>query len=124
MCKGYGERKGRFDVWAELVHFAEDFDKDWVPTGQLAEKLIAAGSNATGLLDRMVSENLIERRPSPVDRRSYEIAITETGRELLDRMDQSLTTWIGGMLNDLPVEELNGMTENFIKIRRSFLEDR
>ena len=71
----------------------------------------------------MVSENLIVRRPSPKDRRSYEIGITEAGRTLLGEMDQTLSDWIGGMLGEIPVEELNNMTGHFVDIRHTFVED-
>ena len=48
MRKGYGQSMARFDVLAQLVHFAEEHRKDWVATGQLAEKLIAAAAMPRG----------------------------------------------------------------------------
>ncbi|MBZ0217904.1 MAG: MarR family transcriptional regulator [Fimbriimonadaceae bacterium] len=123
MRKGYGQSMARFDVLAQLVHFAEESGLDWVPTGQLAGKLIATSSNATGLLDRMVSEDLITRRASPVDRRSFEIAITGSGRAVLEEMDQNLLQWIGEMLTEIPVEDLAEMTQHLIKIRQKFLDE-
>ena len=123
MRKGYKQSMARFDVLAQLVHFSEDQDVDWVPTGQLAGKLIATSSNATGLLDRMVSENLIKRRASPVDRRSFEITITDSGRAVLAEMDQNLSQWIGEMLEDISVDDLTRMTDKLVKVRNKFLID-
>jgi DNA-binding MarR family transcriptional regulator len=61
-----------------------------VPMGQLAETLACDRSNVTGLVDRLESRGLVQRRPSEEDRRVKVLVLTATGSRLrallLDRM--------------------------------------
>ena len=56
---------------------------------ELANQLFCDASNITGLVDKLESRGLIERRPRPDDRRVKEIALTRAGvalrTKLLDR---------------------------------------
>ncbi|MNC04383.1 putative HTH-type transcriptional regulator YusO [compost metagenome] len=56
----------------------------------LAELLHLGNSAASGVVDRMVKADLITRQRSEVDRRIYNLAITEKGREIRERSKQSL----------------------------------
>ena len=40
----------------------------------------------TGFIDRLVKENLVERREAPCDRRSLCISLTEKGRKLVEEI--------------------------------------
>ena len=61
-----------------------------VPMGRLAETLSCDASNVTGLVDRLESRGLVQRRPSDTDRRVKVLALTPAGArlrtQLLDRM--------------------------------------
>ena len=61
-----------------------------VPMGQLAETLACDASNVTGLVDRLESRGLVQRRPSAADRRVKVLDLTPKGVRLrdlfLDRM--------------------------------------
>jgi DNA-binding MarR family transcriptional regulator len=48
---------------------------------QLAQRLACVRSNVTQLLDRLEADHLVERVPSPKDRRSITAAVTPRGRE-------------------------------------------
>jgi DNA-binding MarR family transcriptional regulator len=47
--------------------------------GELARTLACDRSNVTGLIDRLESRRLVERRPSPRDRRVKVLVLTPTG---------------------------------------------
>jgi len=61
-----------------------------LPMSRLAETLSCDASNVTGLVDRLESRGLVQRRPSPGDRRVKELQLTPTGSrfraQLLRRM--------------------------------------
>ena len=61
-----------------------------VPMSRVAEQCGCDASNMTGIVDRMESRGLIERRDSPRDRRVKLIALTDEGAEIqaqvLDRL--------------------------------------
>ncbi len=53
-----------------------------MPMGRLAETLSCDASNVTGLVDRLESRGLVERRPSSGDRRVKVLDLTATGSRL------------------------------------------
>jgi DNA-binding MarR family transcriptional regulator len=53
---------------------------------ELANRLGADPSNATGLIDRLEARGLVERRPDPVDRRVKGLTLTSTGARLRQRL--------------------------------------
>ncbi len=53
-----------------------------IPMGRLAETLACDASNVTGLVDRLEMRKLVERRPSPHDRRVKVLALTPAGVRL------------------------------------------
>ena len=55
---------------------------DGVPMSSLAGKLFCDASNVTGIVDRLEARGLIERRPSPNDRRVKLLVLTEEGARL------------------------------------------
>ena len=61
-----------------------------VPMGRLAETLSCDRSNVTGLIDRLESRRLVERRPAPGDRRVKVLALTPAGVRLRDALQKRL----------------------------------
>ncbi len=62
----------RFDLLSQLYRIGDD----WVAIGEIASKLMASGGNITGLLDRMVADDLIERRANPRAAKAFIDAFT------------------------------------------------
>lgn len=58
------------------------------PMGELASQLQCDNSNITGIVDRLSDRGLVERRPSPGDRRVKLVALTDEGRELRSELDR------------------------------------
>ncbi len=67
----------QFDVLANLGM------SEGITQQALAERLLVTKGNVCGLLDRMESAGLVERRPSPTDRRANHLYLTEQGRAAL-----------------------------------------
>jgi DNA-binding MarR family transcriptional regulator len=60
---------------------------DFPPTvGYLASRLLIEHHSAVGLVDRLVGQGLVERRPSEEDRRQVEVHLTKNGAALLERL--------------------------------------
>lgn len=57
-----------------------------VTVGYVADKLILKPHSATGLVDRLVVQGLVERRPSPQDRRQALLHLTPQARDVLARL--------------------------------------
>ena len=58
--------------------------------GELARTLACDRSNVTGLIDRLESRRLVERRPAPGDRRVKVLALTPQGARLRAQLQQRL----------------------------------
>jgi DNA-binding MarR family transcriptional regulator len=55
------------------------------PMHELVNATAFTSGGVTRLVDRMQQQGLVERRPCPADRRVQYVALTETGREMLER---------------------------------------
>jgi DNA-binding MarR family transcriptional regulator len=62
-----------------------------LPMGRLAATLGCDASNVTGLVDRLESRGLVQRRPSADDRRVKVIELTPTGSRLRAQLLRRIT---------------------------------
>jgi DNA-binding MarR family transcriptional regulator len=88
-----------------------------IPMGRLAETLACDASNVTGLVDRLESRGLVQRRPSPKDRRVKVLALTPTGARLRALLLERLTA-PPDTLGRLSAEEQRAL----VRILRRLLE--
>lgn len=77
----YGITRADFDVMATLRRSGPPFQ---LAPRHLTASLMLTSGGMTGRLDRLESLGHIERRPDPSDRRCLLVALTPSGRELLD----------------------------------------
>ncbi|MFD6989677.1 MarR family winged helix-turn-helix transcriptional regulator [Streptomyces sp. NPDC059943] len=75
-----------------------------MPMRRIARKLKCEPSNVTGIVDRLESRGLVERRPDPSDRRVKLAAPTENGRETARQLRDGLN-FAREPLADLSVDE-------------------
>ncbi|MFF5531439.1 MarR family winged helix-turn-helix transcriptional regulator [Streptomyces cinerochromogenes] len=61
-----------------------------LPMRKLAQKLKCEPSNVTGIVDRLETRGLVERRPDPADRRVKVAAATEEGRRMARDLRENL----------------------------------
>jgi DNA-binding MarR family transcriptional regulator len=81
-----------------------------MPMRRIAQKLKCEPSNVTGIIDRLETRGLVERRPDPADRRVKLAAPTDEGRATAARLRDSL---------DFAREPLAGLTT----VERTMLRD-
>lgn len=68
---------------------------------ELATFLQLDKSSVTGLVDRAEDRGLVERIASPVDRRSVQVALTPTGREVFERARASFEAELEDLVAEL-----------------------
>jgi MarR family transcriptional regulator, organic hydroperoxide resistance regulator len=66
-------------VQAMLIGFLSE--QDQIMAGELGKKVELDSATLTGILDRLETAQLIERKGNPDDRRSVKIHLTKQGRE-------------------------------------------
>ncbi len=80
----------------------------------IKERMIERSPNATRLMDKLCTKDLIERIPCPYDRRVVHIAITEPGLELLNDISKNFKEDI---LENLSLKEAKLLSDLLDKIR-------
>ncbi|SPH17106.1 HTH-type transcriptional regulator MhqR [Defluviimonas aquaemixtae] len=78
----FGLHGGEFDVLAALRRSGAPYEL--TPT-QLYEVTMLSSGGMTARLDRLEKAGLVERRPNPEDRRGTLVALTDKGRDLIER---------------------------------------
>lgn len=83
-----------------LLHVARH---DGLTTNGLRDQLGVTAPTASGLVDRLVDQGLVERRPDEHDRRVRHLVLTEAGLQVvtdLDSMSRSLFDQIASVMSD------------------------
>ena len=112
----FGIGRAEFDVLATLRRTGEPYE---LSPGALAASMMLSTGGTTARLDRLEKAGLIQRRPSPTDRRGVLVALTPQGQEIVDgavaaglARQQSLLAHLApadqARLADLLREALNG----------------
>ena len=85
----YGTPLDLSPVQCHVLHLIEPGRP--LPMGRLAETLSCDASNVTGLVDRLESRGLVQRRPSADDRRGKALHLTPAGARLRAQLLRRMT---------------------------------
>jgi DNA-binding MarR family transcriptional regulator len=86
----------RFDLMAQL-----DKAPAGMKLGELSKRLMVSNGNITGLVDRLVTQGLLDRQAAPNDRRTQLVKLTAEGRRSFRTMANAHENWIAEILGDL-----------------------
>jgi DNA-binding MarR family transcriptional regulator len=85
----------QFDVLAALAR-----KEQGITMTELSRMLIVSNGNVTGIVDRLVADKLVARKPSPDDRRSFLVRLTPKGEAQFETVARAHQQWIDKMLSD------------------------
>ena len=92
----FGMTLPRFDLLSQLERAPQG-----LTMGELSRRLMVTRGNVTGLIDRLVEENLVERTPMPKDRRAHIVRLTPAGEaafgEMLPNHEAAIAAKLGFM---------------------------
>lgn len=92
----FGITLSRFDYLAQLHRHPEGLQMN-----ALSRYLMVTGGNVTGLTDELEKQGLVQRAPSPQDRRACVLRLTDEGRARFERMAREHEGWIVDLLGGL-----------------------
>lgn len=98
----HGLRSGEFDVLAALRRSGSPYTL--IPS-ELAATLMMSRAGMTNRLDRLEAAGLVERSIDPADRRSFRIALTERGRQVIDAALTEHADNLARLISSLTPEE-------------------
>jgi len=107
----------RFDLLAQL-----DRAETGLTMGELSRRLMVSNGNVTGLIDRLVGEGLVARKPAPEDRRAHLVTLTPAGRKAFDAMWPAHQRWINAMLSGLDRKEMEALFALLGKLKQSLAD--
>ena len=82
-----------------------------LPTREIAARLVEKSPGITRFIDQLESRELLERRRSTSDRRKVFCTITQSGLELLGKLDQPVDKWDDESLSVLNERELKQLID-------------
>jgi DNA-binding MarR family transcriptional regulator len=71
----------------------------------LAERCLQVSATMTGIVDRLSERGLLERKRDPNDRRALRVALTPSGSQMLDAIDQANRRRLQIALGRMKVDE-------------------
>src|SRR5262245_32278764 len=90
-----------------------------MPLGELSQRMMVTNGNVTGLVDRLVAQKLVARRPAPHDRRAQIVSLTPEGRKAFRAMARANGNWIAEILAELAPGEINELMRLLDKTKAS-----
>jgi DNA-binding MarR family transcriptional regulator len=94
----------RFDLLAQL-----DRAPNGMTLGELSKRMMVSNGNITGLVDRLVEQGLINRRPSPKDRRVQYVSLTAEGQRFFRTMARVNAKWVGEIFDGLSPADIEAL---------------
>ena len=104
----------RFDLLAQL-----DRTPNGMTLGELSQRMMVSNGNITGLVERLVEQGLIRRKPSPTDRRVQVVSLTAEGRRFFRAMARENADWIGQIFADLSHDDVSTLMSALAKTKAS-----
>lgn len=104
----HGLEPWEFDVLAALRRSGAPYR---LTPGRLVRETLVTSGTMTTRVDRLVGRGLVERAPSPSDRRGVHVLLTDRGRGLVDAAMADLVEVEEGILAVLPPERRAGLAD-------------
>jgi DNA-binding MarR family transcriptional regulator len=104
----------RFDLMAQL-----DKTPAGMTLGEVSSRMMVSNGNVTGLVERLVADGLVVRRPSPSDRRAQLVSLTPDGRRAFRTLARAHENWIAEIFAELKPGDISALMEHLAKAKRS-----
>lgn len=72
---------------------------------------MVSNGNVTGIIERLVEDGFVQRRPDETDRRTTFVQLTEAGKTAFQGMAQAHEGWVNDLLSPLASAEVDHLIE-------------
>ena len=107
----------RFELLSALDRVA-----DGLTMGELSRWLMVSKGNVTGIAERLSEDGFIVREPTPTDRRSFVVTLTEKGRKAYKEMELEYEQLLEKLFDDQSPDDSDMFTGMLAKIKESVEE--
>jgi DNA-binding MarR family transcriptional regulator len=105
------EATTNFDITVEQFHILRHVRRGTGSVSELATAKNISRSAISQAVDLLVKKGLLTRVQSTQDRRFVELALTEAGNELLDKLFRSTRDWMKTRMTQLSTDELETISK-------------
>jgi len=84
-----------------------------ITMSELSRMLLVSNANTTGMVSRLMKDNLVEKWALPTDRRVYSVAMTSEGRKTLKHAIAIHKEWVDELLGGIEADKLDGLIDLF-----------
>lgn len=88
-----------------------------VTVQKIQSRMVQRSSNVTRLIDKLLDKNLVSRKECPENRRKMDITITQSGLDLLEKLDEKVVSFYQPMSKNLNTDESRTLKELIIKLK-------
>lgn len=117
ITKEFDSTLPRFDVMAALYRAS-----DGMLMSDLSRFLLVSNGNVTGIVDRLVSEGLVQRAQRNGDRRTSIVRLTRAGKVFFQRMAVAHERWVDELLAGVSTRDVRQMTSMLAAFRSNWEE--
>lgn len=107
----------RFDLLSQLYRHPAG-----LTMGELSNRLMVTNGNVTGLIGRLVGEELVDRTVDSEDRRIQRVSLSAKGRQLFDSMAPANQQWISQAMGGMSERDLQQLHKLLLKLKASTKE--
>lgn len=109
----------RFDILAQL-----DREHGGLVQGELSKRLMVSQANVTPIIERLIADGFVTRRPSNLDRRIQIIGMTAEGRQKFRRMAKKHSLWLAEVMAGFPEEEIDELGKKLALLKRAVIANK
>ncbi|MCZ6763628.1 MAG: MarR family transcriptional regulator [Alphaproteobacteria bacterium] len=108
----------RFDVLAQLERAP-----DGLTMGELSRRMMVTHGNITGLVDRLVKDGLVDRRPIEGNRRANLVKLTQAGHATFTELAAAHHRWVCGLLRRVEHDDVERTFELLARVKSSLTQE-
>jgi len=110
----------QFDISVEQIHLLRHIRKGLTTVSEIAEARSTSRPAVSQAAESLVEKGLITRHHKAADRRFVQLALTQSGEELLNEIFRQNRAWMMDRMASLNVEELEQITTAFALLKSAF----
>jgi len=116
MIKTFGDIAGKItSIHNEIIRLLEE--EGPLSIGEIGDQLMIAKAQMTQLIDKLVELNVVERRPVKGDRRKIEIALSDTGKGLMQEHRKNIDESVMNLMSVLTEKDLKSLSDALIIVK-------
>ena len=114
LFRDFGLTEAQFNVL-----FALKFTDGNITQAELGKRLVVTRASITSVLDKLESKGWVKRIDVPENRRIHHVALTDAGRELIDRVEPAYRREVHDVLKALSDDQCHSLMHLLETVRGS-----